>query len=85
MEVKIENYINVWYDQIPPLLIDLINTITLANDEKELREVIDHFHKNTSLKGMFAYGFGKHHFWHKQRKVSDPSKLMEHRILVVEF
>lgn len=30
MDVKIENYINVWYDQIPPLLIDLINTITLA-------------------------------------------------------
>ena len=85
MEVKIENYINVWYDQIPPLLIDLINTITLANDEKELREVIDHFHKNTSLKGMFAYSFGKHHFWLKQRKVSDPSKLMEHRILIVEF
>lgn len=85
MDVKIENYINVWYDQIPPLLIDLINTITLARDEKELREVIDHFHKNTSLKGMFAYGFGKHHFWLKQRKVSDPSKLMEHRILVVEF
>ena len=85
MEVKIENYINVWYDQIPPLLIDLINTITLANDEKELREVIDHFHKNTSLKGMFAYGFGKHHFWLKQRKASDPSKLMEHRILIVEF
>ena len=85
MDVKIENYINVWYDHLPPLLIDLINTITLANDEKELREVIDHFHKNTSLKGMFAYGFGKHHFWLKQRKVSDPSKLMEHRILVVEF
>lgn len=85
MDVKIENYINVWYDQIPPLLIDLINTITLVNDEKELREVIDHFHKNTSLKGMFAYGFGKHHFWLKQRKLSDPSKLMEHRILVVEF
>ena len=85
MDVKIENYINVWYDQIPPLLIDLINTITLVNDEKELREVIDHFHKNTSLKGMFAYGFGKHHFWLKQRMASDPSKLMEHRILVVEF
>ena len=85
MDVKIENYINVWYDLIPPLLIDLINTITLANDEKELREMIDHFHKHTSLKGMFAYGFGKHHFWLKQRKVSDPSKLMEHRILVVEF
>ena len=85
MDVKIENYINVWYDQIPPLLIDLINTITLVNDEKELREVIDHFHKHTSLKGMFAYGFGKHHFWLKQRKVSDPSKLMEHRILIVEF
>ena len=85
MEVKIENLINVWYDQIPTLFINLVNAIVLARDEKELREVIDHFHKNTSLKEMFAYGFGKHHFWLKQRKVSDPSKLMEHRILVVEF
>ena len=85
MEVKIENIINVWYDQIPTLFINLVNAIVLARDEKELREVIDHFHKNTSLKCMFAYGFGKHHFWLKQRKVSDPSKLMEHRILVVEF
>ena len=56
MEVKIENLINVWYDQIPTLFINLVNAIVLARDEKELREVIDHFHKNTSLKGMFAYG-----------------------------
>ena len=85
MEVKIENLINVWYDQIPTLFINLVNAIVLARDEKELREVIDHFNKHTSLKGMFAYGFGKHHFWLKQRKLSDPSKLMEHRILIVEF
>ena len=85
MEVKIENLINVWYDQIPTLFINLVNAIVLARYEKELRVVIDHFHKHTSLKGMFAYGFGKHHFWLKQRKVSDPSKLMEHRILIVEF
>lgn len=71
MEVKIENLINVWYDQIPTLFINLVNAIVLARDEKELREVIDHFHKNTSLKGMFAYGFGKHHFWlyHKKNKI----------------
>ena len=85
MEVKIENLINVWYDQIPTLFINLVNEIVLARDEKELREVIDHFHKHTRLKGMFAYGFVKHHFWLKQRKLSDPSKLMEHRILIVEF
>ena len=85
MEVKIENLINVWYDQIPTLFINLVNAIVLARDEKELREVVEHFYKNTSLKGMFAYGYGKHHFWLKQRKASDPSKLMEHRILVVEF
>ena len=34
MDVKIENYINVWYDQIPPLLIDLINTITFSSKYK---------------------------------------------------
>ena len=42
MEVKIENLINVWYDQIPTLFINLVNAIVLARDEKELREVIDH-------------------------------------------
>lgn len=49
MEVKIENLINVWYDQIPTLFINLVNAIVLARDEKELREVIDHFHKNTQV------------------------------------
>ena len=78
MVVNIENLINVWYDQIPTLFINLVNAI-------ELREVVEHFHKHTSLKGMFAYGYGKHHFWLKQRMASDPSKLMEYRILVVEF
>ena len=78
MVVNIENLINVWYDQIPTLFINLVNAI-------ELREVVEHLHKHTSLKGMFAYGYGKHHFWLKQRMASDPSKLMEHRILVVEF
>ena len=42
MEVKIENLINVCYDQIPTLFINLVNAIVLARDEKELREVIDH-------------------------------------------
>ena len=42
MKVKIENLINVWYDQIPTLFINLVNAIVLARDEKELREVIDH-------------------------------------------
>ena len=85
MDVKIESLINVWYDQIPTLFINLVNAIVLARDEKELREVIAHFEKTTSLRGMFGYGYGKHHFWLKQRKPSDPSKLMEPRILVVEF
>lgn len=30
MEVKIENLINVWYDQIPTLFINLVNAIVLA-------------------------------------------------------
>ena len=85
MVVKIESLINVWYDQIPSLFISLVNAITLASDEKELREVIAHFEKTTSLRGMFGSGYGKHPFWLKQRKLSDPSKLMEPRILVVEF
>ncbi len=85
MVVKIENIIGLWYDEIPTLFLNLVNTIVLARDEKELREVVEHFAKNTSLKALFAYGYGNHHFWLKQRMASDPSKLMEHRILVVEF
>ena len=54
MVVKIENIINVWYDQIPTLFISFVNAIALARDEKELREVVEHFTKTTSLKGDYA-------------------------------
>ena len=43
MEVKIENLINVWYDQIPTLFINLVNAIVLARDEKEHRILVVEF------------------------------------------
>ena len=75
MVVKIENLISVWYDQIPTLFINLVNAIVLARDEKELREVIDHFHKNTSLKGMFAYGYGSTIFGSNRERQATPQNL----------
>ena len=37
------------------------------------------------LDKFFAYGYGRNHFWLKQRLVSDTSKHMDNRLLIVEF
>ena len=78
MEVRIESVVNVWDDQIPMLLISLVNTAVFARNGSE-------FSENTDLDKFFAYGYGRNHFWLKQRLVSDTSKHMENRLLIVEF
>lgn len=85
MEVKFESLLSVWNDQIPMLLINLVNTIVFARDESELRIAIKQLSENTNFNKFFAYGFGSGHFWLKQRLVSDTSKYMKDRLLIVIF
>lgn len=84
MKAEIENIICNWADEIPHILIRVINAITLSDNEEELRTAIGKIAEETELDRFFAYGYGAHHFWLKHRKSSngEPKK---YRLLKVEF
>ena len=85
MEVRIESMVSVWDDQIPMLLINLVNTAVFARDGSEFKTAIRQLSESTDFDKFFVYGYGRNHFWLKQRLVSDTSKHMENRLLIVEF
>jgi len=71
MKTEIENIIFNWSDEIPPILVRVINAITLSDNEEELRLAINKIAEETELDKFFAYGYGAHHFWlyHKKNKI----------------
>ena len=71
MKTEIENVIFNWSDEIPPILVRVINAITLSDNEEELRTAIGKIAEETELDKFFAYGYGAHHFWlyHKKNKI----------------
>lgn len=67
------------------IFLRLIDTILLAGNETELRQGIENLKTRVPLDDYFVYGFGAHHFWVLQRKVSDPTQQFRHRLLKAEF
>ena len=84
MKTEIENVIFNWSDEIPPILVRVINAITLSDTKEELRSAINKIAEETELDKFFAYGYGAHHFWLKHRKLSN-GEPREYRLLKVEF
>ena len=84
MKTEIENVIFNWSDEIPPILVRVINAITLSDSKEELRSAINKIAEETELDKFFAYGYGAHHFWLKHRKLSN-GEPKEYRLLKVEF
>ena len=84
MKTEIENIIYNYTDEIPHILIRVINAITLSDNEEELRTEIGKIAEETELDKFFAYGYGSHHFWLTHRRLSN-GEPMEHRLLKVEF
>ena len=85
MNVTIESLIFDFDDKIRAVVFDLINRILLTRNETELRETVAVCAERTDLNKFFLYGYGKHHFWVKQRLVSDPSKTYGQRMIFVNF
>ena len=79
-ELRIYNYA----DEIPHILIRVINAITLSENEEELRSAVSKIAEETKLDKFFAYGYGAHHFWLTHRKLSN-GEPKEYRLLKVEF
>ena len=84
MKTEIENIIYNWADEIPHILIRVINAITLSNNKEELRSAINKIAEETELDKFFAYGYGAHHFWLKHRRLSN-GEPKEYRLLKIEF
>ena len=84
MKTEIENIIYNYADEIPHILIRVINAITLSDNKEELRSAINKIAEETELDKFFAYGYGAHHFWLKQRRLSN-GEPKEHRLLIAEF
>ncbi|KGO01268.1 hypothetical protein [Porphyromonas sp. COT-290 OH3588] len=84
MKAEIESIVCNWVDEMPHILIRVINAITLSANEEGLRVAIKKIAEETELDKFFVYGFGAHHFWLTHRKLSN-GKPMEHRLLKVEF
>ena len=84
MKAEIENIIYNLADEIPHILIRVINAITLSDNEEELKTAIGKIAGETELDKFFAYGYGAHHFWLTLRKLSN-GEPKEYRLLKVEF
>lgn len=85
MNVTIESFFCPFCDEVTEAYLRLINTILFAGNESELRQGIEKLKSQIPLDDYFDYGFGSHHFWVQQRKVSDPTQCFIHRLLIAEF
>ena len=67
------------YDVLPQAIYPRMSIIP------ELRQGIENLKTKVPLDDYFVCGFGAHHFWVHQRKVSDPTQQFRHRLLKAEF
>ena len=84
MKAEIESIVCNWADEIPNILVRVINAITLSANGEELRAAVNRIAEETELDKFFAYGYGAHHFWLTQRRLSN-GEPKEHRLLIAKF
>ena len=81
MKIEIESIVCNWANEVPHILVRVINAITLSTNKEELKDAIHKIAEETELDKFFVYGYGKHHFWLTHRKLSN-GEPMEHRLFV---
>ncbi len=85
MNVIFENTTIVFDNHIADVLIGFVNHILIAHNEETLRRLVADYAEKTIFDRYFVYGYGRNHFWLAQKKVSDPEKVFNYRILIVKF
>lgn len=85
MNVTIETFFCPYCDEATEIYLRLVNTILFADDENSLRKGIENLKTQVPLDDYFVYGFGAHHLWVHQRKISDRIKYFECRLMKAEF
>ena len=84
MEVQVEGIICNLADEIPDVIMRVINAISIAENKEELQTALLQISQETELDKFFVYGYGAHHFWLTHRRLSN-GEPMEHRLLIAEF
>lgn len=85
MNVTFEHTTVVYDNHIAEVLIGFVNHILFADSEVSLRRLVADYAEKTVFDKYFVYGYGSHHLWLKQRKITDPEKVFNYRILIVKF
>ena len=78
MKVQVEGIICNWADEIPNVIVRVINAISIAENKEELQTALLQISQETELDKFFVYGYGAHHFWLTHRRLSN-GEPMEHR------
>ena len=85
MNVIFEHPTIIFDDKIAEIIIEFVNHILYADNEDNLRRIVTDFADTYELDRYFVYGFGNYHLWLKQRKITDPQKVFDYHILIVNF
>ncbi len=85
MKVTFEHPTIIFDNNIAETIIEFVNHILYADSEETLRQIVADFADKYDLDRYFVYGYGSHHLWVAQRKITDPEKVFNYRILIVEY
>ena len=85
MNVIFEHPTIIFDNKIAEIIIEFENHILYADSEATLRQIVADFNDKYDLDRYFVYGYGSHHLWLKQRKITDPQKVFDYRNLIVNF
>ncbi len=85
MNVTFEHTTVIYDDKIAEVLIGFVNHILVVGDEDTLRRLVADYAERTDFDRYFVYGYGRNHFWLAQKKITDPEKVFNYRILIVNF
>ena len=71
MKVQIEGIIHNWADEIPTIIVRVINAISISENKEELQTALLQISQETELDKFFVYGYGAYHFWLTHRRLSN--------------
>ena len=85
MNVTFEHPTIIFDDRIAEIIIEFVNHILYADSEETLRQIVADFADKYDLDRYFVVGYGGHHMWVKQRKITNSDISFGYRILIVEY
>lgn len=83
--VEIESTVQIYNADTAVAYAQIINTIIWCETINELHERMNTIKQILTVHLHFEWGFGKYHFWLKQRKELRSEELLKDRILIVTF